>query len=213
MSCRRGSGSRLVCCASTCSTACSSFGGRPAELIAAPRLANSGAWLSCSVAAVCAAMVTATFSCGVRSGFGRRRSPVGRAALRPTPSATTSPHRRRHRPARHSSGGYHFRSSTLPASAPGPPAAEFRCARPSRARHIAIRTRSACSTFSTVASTTLPGCSRSSGAIAPASCAGNTGRIGLMVMAINEVLARPANLAQPRKPLVNRLPPISLSGP
>ena len=37
--------------------------------MAVPRLANSGAWLSCSVAAVCAAMVTATFSCGVSAAL------------------------------------------------------------------------------------------------------------------------------------------------
>ena len=64
------SGSRPVCCASTCCTACSSFGGSAGESAMPARLANSGAWLPCSVAAVCAAIVTVAFSSGVSTAFG-----------------------------------------------------------------------------------------------------------------------------------------------
>ena len=201
-------GSRLVCCASTCCTACSSFGGSAAEVAAAPRLANSGAWLSCTVAAVCAAMVTAIFSSGVSTVFGG-------ALVDGLSGASIS-----------ASGDKVTASAEAPVSPPCPtlvrrmplsvcdtasfstwPSLSGISVRTSIERlAIAIRTRSACSTFSTVASTTLPGCNRSSGAIAPASWAGCTPRVGSMEIAMIAGLARLTRLAQRRKPLVNRTP-------
>src|SRR3954466_11920475 len=62
--------SRLVCCASTCAIACCNFGGRLPDEAAAPRLANNGARLSCSVAPLWAATDTAARSTGVNTFLG-----------------------------------------------------------------------------------------------------------------------------------------------
>ena len=68
-SCRR---SRLLCGAAATRGVSRGMTGpfSAGELTTLARLANSGAWLPCSVAAVCAAIVTVAFSSGVSTAFG-----------------------------------------------------------------------------------------------------------------------------------------------
>ena len=180
--------SRLVCCASTCAIASRNFGGRLLDDTAAPRLANSGARLSCSVAAACAATDTAARSTGVNASFGATM--VGRLA---TASASAS-------------GESVTASAAAPAASPPCPTTARRmpslvcvtascrvwpcCSGISEATSIerlaiAIRTRSAERIFRTCALTTLPGCSTSSGAMPPASWAASTGATVLIEIAIS----------------------------
>ncbi len=176
-------------CASTCATTCCSFGGRlPAT---ASRLANSGARLSCSVAAVCAAAVTAARSSGVSTFFvwgmltgvfaaalaSASGASVMLSGLRPDPAPESGP----------------TTASLMPpsvvcdtASCKLWPADSGTSESTSIDKFaMAIRTRLSERSFSTSASTTVPGRSTSSGAALCAAVTGSTGLTEIDMFAVS----------------------------